>query len=78
MITIKHLQINQISALDNSLGVDLPLNKLPEQINSLKSIDLESNPQYPRTGTSSIRISLVPYSGYLWVFSVILRVSTSI
>ena len=27
-ITTKHLQINQISALDNPQGTDIPLNKL--------------------------------------------------
>ena len=27
MITIKNLQINQISALDNLLGVDIPLDE---------------------------------------------------
>ena len=35
MILISHLQINQISILNNPWGVDMPLNKLTKQnINS--------------------------------------------
>ena len=30
MITIKNLQNNKLSALDNPLGVDIPLNRLPK------------------------------------------------
>ena len=35
MIIIKHLQMNQISALNNLLEVDMPLNK-PNQIKEMK------------------------------------------
>ena len=29
-ITIKHLQVNQISTVNNPYGVDVPLNKWPK------------------------------------------------
>ena len=32
MITLKQLQMNQISALNDPLGVDIPLNKLTDSI----------------------------------------------
>ena len=60
MITIKHLQMNQISALNNQLGVDMPLNKKQNQtkpVNNYSQVwfDFDCNQTFTNESNFSIK-----------------------